>query len=172
VDIYDKLKNSLLNPNAPPPCPPYLERSIACNIRGITSRITVSAEAQRRLHNRKAWLNDEAINSIAQLIQCTLLRQRFFSNSHNCAIFGSHIFTLASHNSDIKTVHRNSRETIYWKRRIWIFPIHRPAAHHWVLAFVVHRRRTIFVYDSLGMYSPEVWQDDLRVCPDAVNFTS
>ena len=172
MHLYDKLHTALLDPDGPPLCPPYIERSIACKTLGIPSRITVSPEAQRRLNNPKAWLNDDAINSIAQLIQFSLLHQDFFTNSKNCAIFGSHIFTLAAHNAKIKTIHRNCHHTIYWKRRLWIFPIHRPAAHHWVLAIVVPRRRTIFVYDSLGMYGQDSWGDDLRVCHYALFFTS
>jgi Ulp1 family protease len=120
-------------------------------------------KAQHRLSNPRGWLNDEAINSVAQLMLWKLLPKKWFNHSKACSVFNSYAFTLVSHNVDDYNLFRNCRDTVYWNRPIWLIPIHREAALHWVLAVVQHKRKTIFFYDPQGIVEASSWADELRV---------
>jgi Ulp1 family protease len=164
--LYEKLATLLEDPSSPILPPPFSEREIPSYTGGIISRITVFPEAQERLYRRNAWLDDNAINSLSQLLHLRVQQQTFFlNNARACAVFSSHMFALAAKNVSSRTLYRNCRYTRYWKRDVWILPIHQPDALHWRLAVVAHARATIFIYDSQGI-SPDArnWAEDLKVC--------
>jgi hypothetical protein len=61
---------------------------------------------------------------------------------------------------------RNAHRTLYWKKDMWIVPIHQPgpgsAERHWVLRITFVRTHQLLLFDSLAGLGG--WANDLKVC--------
>ncbi|KAI1788532.1 hypothetical protein LXA43DRAFT_871760, partial [Ganoderma leucocontextum] len=91
------------------------------------------------------WLNDDCINLGAQVIMRHLGTPAARGDP---VIFSS--FVLSKHHKGgdegLWRVCKSSSE--FWKKDIWIFPIH-SNGNHWALAIVYWRKRRIAYFDSL-----------------------
>ncbi|KJA22001.1 hypothetical protein HYPSUDRAFT_139726, partial [Hypholoma sublateritium FD-334 SS-4] len=67
-----------------------------------------------------------------------------------CAIFSTHDLPRIRYKTSDSNLWRNMRRLEYWKRKIWIVPIHIPLENHWVLAVVYLETGIIRLFDSLG----------------------
>ena len=145
---------------------PFLERELDCDALGIVSRIAIGPKGQERLHSSHAWLNDDAVNCVSQLIHLRIMEQSYFlDTAYDCSVFSTHMVPLASRNVDDFTLWQNCRYTRFWNRPVWIIPVHLPDALHWRLAVVAHDTHCIFMYDSQGIDTKATgWAKDLRVC--------
>ena len=105
-----------------------------------------------------AWLNDECLNGGSQAIL------RHFGASHagvDPALFST--WVIPTHLSgDDDALWRHSRvATDFWKKNVWLIPIHRDG-NHWTLAIVYWNKRRIAHFDSLG--SKHAFEMDVKVC--------
>ena len=110
------------------------------------------------------WLNDDCMNGITALLtygltdpKCKIKHYQNF-----CSIFHSYAFSyFRDGNRNATTLHSMSKHGKYWKRPLWIIPIHR--VNHWVLAIVSHLDKKIFMYDSFGHAFRAAWEADVLV---------
>ena len=114
-------------------------------------------DINRFLHPH-AWLNDECINGGSQAIL------RHFGSSGargDVALFSS--WVIPTHLSgDDDALEQHSRTTAeFWKKNIWLIPVHRDG-DHWTLAIVYWRKRRIAHFDSLA--SKRAFEMDAKVC--------
>jgi hypothetical protein len=163
--LYEKLQHLLRAPANPILPAPFRRWELACNTLGIVSHILIGPEVQERLHACLGWLDDDAMNGLSQLLHLCIQRQSWFlHNGYGCAVFSTHMFTLASNKVSNHSLFRNCRYTRYWNQPVWIIPIHLPHAKHWKLAVVAHASRTILMYDSQGISNNACeWKKDLKV---------
>ena len=109
-------------------------------------------------------LNDVCINSTAGLLQQLWTRPGDISEQHSrrCAVFSTFDLIMVRYNCPPKEIYRRTAKIQYWKRDIWILPIHRtvPAAH-WVMCVIYTRSQEIFFFDSLADKS--LWQREMQV---------
>lgn len=115
----------------------------------------------RRISQRKTWLNDECINGLSSLIRHELLlRDDYQHHAERCAIFSTFHFTLILDGTP-ERLWRNTRRLLFWTKDIWVLPIHRKSAKHWVLAIIVPFAGEILLFDSFG--DTAGWDEDLPV---------
>ncbi|KAJ7575862.1 hypothetical protein C8J56DRAFT_800901 [Mycena floridula] len=101
----------------------------------------------------KLPLTSGSVNGLLALLQT------ISAEGSNVAVFSS--FTLeygARRSNDI--LWRQTKDTEFWHKDIWILPVHRLDEFHWVLAILAPRTRTILLFDSFGS-GPRSWQRDL-----------
>ncbi|KAJ8095391.1 hypothetical protein PM082_023161 [Marasmius tenuissimus] len=96
------------------------------------------------------WLDDELVNGCAVLLQ-----QAFQTQDVECAILSSHVIPQLLRNTDSSTdaAWQYNRGTQYWRKPVWILPIHDQTAHHWALAVVRVDTEEIHLFDSFGQRS-------------------
>jgi Ulp1 protease family, C-terminal catalytic domain len=104
-----------------------------------------------------ARLNGTCLNS------CATLLQEFYSSPYSncCAILSTHDLVRVRYNASDNDFWRNLKRTKYWVKDIWILPIHRTAAEHWVLAVIYPRSSKIHLFDSLA--DRKGWKRDVEV---------
>ena len=110
-----------------------------------------------RLTDINAWLNDICIN------QCASLLYHYCDSpaKQRCAIFSSFDINTIRQDSVKDPLWRGICHTEFWRRPIWLIPIHRN--NHWLLCVVDTRRRELICFDSFG--DPTPWQESLlKVC--------
>ncbi|KAJ7575225.1 hypothetical protein C8J56DRAFT_1063775 [Mycena floridula] len=76
------------------------------------------------------------------------------------AIFTSFVFMYALQRDD-DALWRNSKDTRFWEKDVWIFPIHRLEQFHWVLAILLPASHSILVFDSFGG-QPRAWKHQMK----------
>ena len=117
-----------------------------------------------RLRSSTALLNDVCINSTAALLQQLWTQPGDISERHSsrCAIFSTFDLIMVRYNCPPKEVHRRTAKIQYWKKDIWILPIHRtsPTAH-WVMCVIYTRSQELLFFDSLTDESN--WQREMLV---------
>lgn len=118
--------------------------------------IIFELEDIKRIAMPHQWLSSGCING------CAALFQAMFSNQKDHALFSTYNITHIRNDDDDQVLWRNTRGTRFWKRRIWILPIHRERQSHWVLAIVQVADRRITLFDSFAQGS-KVWSTDVKV---------
>lgn len=102
-----------------------------------------------RLAQRDSWLDDTCINDLAVIIQHQLTNDPIYSSSaRRIAMFSTFTLLLPRHGP--VQLWKQTRHLRFWERDIWLLPIHRQAANHWVLAVVVPARGSVLLFDSFG----------------------
>ena len=119
--------------------------------------IFFSSDDLNRFLRPYSWLNDECLNGGSQLLH------RHFVSTHthdSPALFSTWI--IATHLSgDDDALWRRSRVAgDFWKKDIWLIPIHRNG-NHWTLAIVYWQEKRIAHFDSLG--DKHAFEDDAKV---------
>jgi Ulp1 family protease len=117
-----------------------------------------------RLHSPSDMLNDACINGGAALLQdhFSSSPSNAASRCEDCAILSTHDLPRIRHNSDDTAIWRNMRRSHYWDKDVWILPIHRSDAIHWVLCVIMLSTREILLFDSFAEKAP--WDGDVQVC--------
>ena len=145
-----------------PPLPPHIPEFVQVPdtipaLEGHSRALTLPRPAVARFRKANAWLNDDCINIGAQLI----LRHIGVSAARgDPAIFST--FLLPSEKKGDEGLWRVSKSVEeYWKKDLWIFPLHRNG-NHWVLAVVYWKKRRIAYFDSFG--SKSSFKSDVPVC--------
>lgn len=121
-------------------------------------------EELRQLQSTSARLNDECINGIGSYVQTMLAASSdpsISSQASRCAVLSSHALLLVRcHTADL-SLWRLTSKTEFWSKPIWILPIHRLAAEHWVLAIILPHQQKILLFDSFA--NAKAWERDLPV---------
>ena len=127
-------------------------------IKRSDGRIGVVFETEdiRRMITPHQWLSSGCING------CAALFQALFSNQGEFAIFSTYTLVHIRSNVNDEVLWRNIRDTRYWKRAIWILPIHRETQSHWVLAILRPADGLIRVFDSFAQRTKS-WSADIAV---------
>nr|VWO93910.1 Plasma membrane ATPase (EC [Ganoderma boninense] len=111
------------------------------------SSIFLSSPALARFRQPNGWLNDDSINIAAQVF----LRHTGSSAHRDPAIFST--FVLPMQKKGDEALWRLCKPmSEFWKKDIWIFPLHRNG-DHWTLAVVYWKKRRIAYFDSFGSKS-------------------
>ncbi|KAI0363187.1 hypothetical protein BV20DRAFT_1058256 [Pilatotrama ljubarskyi] len=105
-------------------------------------RVLIPAQDMHRFVRSTAWLSDDCINGGAQV----LLRYYGTSSIH----------------IDDNTIWRDcGLTTAFWRKEVWIVPIHRTLpSMHWTLAVVYWRKKRIAYFNSLA--DQVSWQTDVQ----------
>jgi hypothetical protein len=112
---------------------------------------------------RSEMLNDACLNGGAALLQDHFaLINDTATYSHRCAILSTHDLPRVRYQAADDDLWRNIRRTIYWEKDVWILPIHRPRALHWVLGVVYVKEQRILLFDSFA--EKKAWRADVQVC--------
>lgn len=80
-----------------------------------------------------------------------------------CAIFSTFDIHLARYDQPLAEIWRRTQQTQYWKKPVWIIPVHRDVLEHWVVVVVYPAARRILFYDSLASPPSD--------CPDLIKVT-
>lgn len=107
-----------------------------------------------------ALLNDNSLNGAALLLQTHLLH-RNVDAANRVAILSTHDLVRARYAVSDEDLWRNTKRTEYWTRDVWILPIHRPEAHHWVLCVVYLQEKQLHLFDSFADQRP--WHAESKV---------
>ncbi|KIL60922.1 hypothetical protein M378DRAFT_1061934 [Amanita muscaria Koide BX008] len=108
-----------------------------------------------RIAKPRQWLSSSSING------CATLFQAIFSSQKDHAIFSTYSLVHIRNNVNDEVLWRNTQGTRFWKRPIWVLPIHRENQSHWVLAIVQVTDRLISVFDSFAQ-GPKTWSADIE----------
>ncbi|EAU87769.2 hypothetical protein CC1G_11047 [Coprinopsis cinerea okayama7 len=109
------------------------------------------------LSSKRERLNDVCLNSGAEL-----LRKHFAPLGHTsqCALFTTFALLFVTHHATHERLWRHVRRTEYWRKEVWLLPIHRRYPdEHWVIAILYPAKGEILLFDSLGARKP--WKKDL-----------
>ena len=102
-------------------------------------------------------INDVCINGCIPL----LFSAFNVSSNHKFAVFSTHHLTHIRHHSSDNVLWKSTAYTKFWTKDIWIIPIHRQIAGHWVLCIAHLSRHELRLFDSLGEQRP--WRNDVQV---------
>ena len=117
----------------------------------------IEEEYIRILSSDEALLNDTCINDCAALLY-PLYPPPI---SRRIAILSTYELGRIRRNATDDELWRNTKRTSFWESSIWILPIHRPTAKHWVMCTIDLGTRTLRLFDSLAERHP--WERDTRV---------
>jgi Ulp1 protease family, C-terminal catalytic domain len=120
------------------------------------------------LSSPTARLNDVCMNGGAALLQ------RYFSSSNypeasiaqRCALLSTFDLVHVRYKATDVDLWRNVYRSSYWLKDVWIIPIHRPQAEHWVVCIASLQTRQLFLFDSLAARRP--WRQDIKVSRNRV----
>jgi len=124
-----------------------------------------SEKELRILDSSTALLNDTCINGGAVILH------RLFSNNNSeprCAIFSTHDLTRIRYKALDQELWKKVKHTEYWKKNVWIIPIHRRRQVHWVLAVAYLQSGEVHLYDSFA--GKVQWKNDIPVCGLCLHF--
>lgn len=117
-------------------------------------------------------LNDVCINAGAASLQKLFSRvgTRSQKSSERCTIFSTFNLLSIKNKSTVDQIWRQTRRITYWKKDIWILPIHRKKpSPHWVLAVIYISSRKILLFDSFSSRSP--WKRELKASSSMIILT-
>lgn len=119
-----------------------------------------------RFVNPTALLNDECLNGGGLLLQTQLARLAE-DNSHGfdartVAILSTHDLVRVRYGASDDQLWRNVKHTEYWDKLIWVLPIHRRDAHHWVACVIYPELKKLHLFDSFA--DRRGWHVDVQVC--------
>ena len=110
-----------------------------------------------------ALLTDTCINGLSALLQAIIGRDpQHLDTANQCVIFSSYDLVRIHYKVPDAELWRSTYRREYWKKKIWIIPIHRQAERHWVLAVLHLESKVVHLYDSLGMRQ-SAWNQDVKV---------
>ncbi|KAJ8081689.1 hypothetical protein PM082_007535 [Marasmius tenuissimus] len=133
-------------------CYPFVGKCVAWSaLRSVwsTSRLqyTFGGAQLARIDHLQRWLDDELVNGCVILLQ-----QAFQTQDDKCAILSSHVIPqlLRNNDSSLDAAWRYNCGSQYWRRPVWILPIHDKTTQHWALAVIRVEAEEIHVFDSFG----------------------
>lgn len=108
-----------------------------------------------------ALLDDNSLNGAALLLQTQLLQSEVDA-AGSVVILSTHDLVRIQYGASDEQVWRNAKITQYWTKDIWILPIHRPEAHHWVLCVICLNKKRLCLFDSFAAKQP--WHAESKIC--------
>lgn len=112
-------------------------------------RICLESGDLRRLQDPCQLLNDTCINGASTILHYNLLTSwETKSTASKCAVFSSYVMKYAEEGGSDDDIWRNTKGNLYWQRKVWLIPIHRPNSRHWVLCTIYPYEASIFFFDS------------------------
>ncbi|KAF7975585.1 hypothetical protein HWV62_9141 [Athelia sp. TMB] len=105
-------------------------------------------------------LDGDSINNAANLLQRQLLHCGSASAS-SIAIFSTYDLARERYSGLDEQLWRSTKNTKYWMKDIWILPIHRPDANHWVLCAIYLDKKSLRLFDSFAEQRP--WHSEIKV---------
>ncbi|CAK5281201.1 unnamed protein product [Mycena citricolor] len=92
-----------------------------------------------RVLQKTGRLNNFALNGLAKSLFGIFAEPHSpFSNQVlQCALFSTYDLARVQTQASDQDLWRSTAQTIYWRKRLWVVPIHRPSQEHWVLAMHV-----------------------------------
>ena len=144
-----------------PPFPSHIQESTPepSTIHAVEgrSRIILPSPALSRFRQPNGWLNDDCIHIGAEVI----LRHIGTSATHGDPVFFSTYLLPSQKKSDEGLWRLCKKMPEFWKKDLWIFPLHRNA-DHWTLTLVYWKKRRIAYFDSFA--SKSAFKSDVPVC--------
>jgi hypothetical protein len=119
-------------------------------------RISFDAEEISRFHGSKSRLTGTCINSAGSLLVD-------LTKNNHIALFSTYTLVYSRQQATDNDLWRNIKNTTFWDKEVWIFPVHRSSPGHWVLCTAYIRERRLLLFDSLG--GRHDWDRDVKVCP-------
>ncbi len=108
-------------------------------------------------------MNDLCINGSLVLLQELFLRDpQHCDRASQCVVFSTYDLHRIHYKASDAELWRNTHRREYWSKTVWIIPIHRRGANHWVMAVLYLERKEVHLYDSFG--SQPAWHQDVQVC--------
>lgn len=71
---------------------------------------------------------------------------------NRCAVFTSYLPVRVGAADD--EIWRLAKNTLFWEKDVWLFPIHRPFQEHWTAVAVFPHAGNMFVFDSFAQQRP------------------
>jgi Ulp1 family protease len=113
------------------------------------------------LSSPTALLNDVCLNGGAAVLY-RYISSQYPPCTQRCALLSTFDLVRIRGNLSDAILWRNIRHTLYWRKSVWILPVHRPRpAGHWVLAIIYTDAQEIHLFDSLA--SRQAWLGDVEV---------
>ncbi|KAK6992139.1 hypothetical protein R3P38DRAFT_3409057 [Favolaschia claudopus] len=81
------------------------------------------------------------------------------ASADRCAVFSTYDLGLVRFKGSDPDLWRHISPTEYWDKPVWLIPIHRKEAEHWVLVVVLIPTRQLLFFDSLA--SAQGWRQNL-----------
>lgn len=153
TDLFEALELPFIEPHSP---------DAQRRLRAGPTRVVAAfgPDEYKRLSRPNSWLSDTCINELTSLLHHHLARQSdHMDNAGRCAVFNSYMLNLAQTGPD--RLWSQSRRLEYWLKDIWLIPVHRPTAQHWVLAVALPSQCRVLLFDSFA--DQEAWQMDVPV---------
>ena len=122
--------------------------------------VTFEKDTFQQFLSPTALLNDNSLNGAALLLQTRLIHNDVRA-ANQVAILSTHDLVRARYAVSDEDLWRNTKRTEYWARDVWILPIHRPEAYHWVLCVVYLREKRLHLFDSFADQQP--WHAESKV---------
>jgi Ulp1 protease family, C-terminal catalytic domain len=111
------------------------------------------------LKSPTARFNDVGINGGAALLhRFYLLRNK--TSAERCALLSTFDLPRVRYNASDEELWRYIHRSSYWQKDVWILPIHRKSAEHWVLCVITLREHQLYLFDSLAARRP--WRQDVK----------
>ncbi|KAG2008006.1 hypothetical protein CC2G_013483 [Coprinopsis cinerea AmutBmut pab1-1] len=123
--------------------------------------IEVSSATLELMASPSAALDDDSVNTAGALLQHIFAEPTMASAGYSsiCAVFSS--FDLLAVRSQCSLLYTwdQTHHTEYWRKQVWILPIHRQ--DHWVVCAIYPSHRRIILFDSLAAKAS--WEIDIPV---------
>lgn len=118
--------------------------------------VVFDSDTLRRLSNPQSFLNGEAISG------CAALLLTMYGDT-DAAVLSSYELARMLDDTPHENLWRHAKRSQFWRKPIWIIPIHRKDEVHWTVASVHRTQARISVFDSLAGKDSTV--QDLQVLP-------
>ncbi|KAJ7600345.1 hypothetical protein C8J56DRAFT_768015 [Mycena floridula] len=115
------------------------------------------------LLHHQGRITSGSLNALAALLHKAIKS----STATNTAIFPSWFLPYANSRKE-DSIWRLTRDTEFWNKDIWVFPIHRPAQEHWVLTIAIRSSRHFYLFDSFAG-NQQSWTADLLPLASAMD---
>ncbi|KAF7967404.1 hypothetical protein HWV62_34409 [Athelia sp. TMB] len=149
----------------PVPRPHDFKRRTLVPLPARRFNVMFETEMFRRFLSPTAMLDDESVNGAAILLQTHYLRFEFAAAA-STAILTTHDLVRGRFNAADDQLWRNAKNSQYWSKNVWLLPIHRPDAHHWVLCIVYPDEKKIHLFDSFAEQKP--WHAEVKIIMNLV----
>ena len=102
------------------------------------------------------------MNNCAALLSWILSHSDAAPKVERCCVFSSYDILKARYSVGIDRLWRCTSSLGFWKKRLWILPIHRAyPVEHWVCMAIIPKNKCIYIFDSL--HNDSAWNQELQV---------
>ncbi|KZP13887.1 hypothetical protein FIBSPDRAFT_669407, partial [Athelia psychrophila] len=128
--------------------------------------VSIEKDTFQQFLSITALLNDNSLNGAAIILQTALLHSDV-STAGQVAIFSTHDLVRARYAVSNEQLWRHTKGTEYWTRDVWVLPIHRQEAHHWVLCVAYPRQKRLHLFDSFADQQP--WHAESKIIMNLIS---